>query len=68
MFNYNYSAGHYCPIGTGSNAKKCPSGSYGALKGLSKEDECTACDGGHFCKDPGGHNVSGECKEGGPFF
>lgn len=42
--------GFYCPNGTGSDWKACPSGTYSNAKALAREQECTPCDGGRVCR------------------
>ena len=41
--------GFYCPAGTGSDMKKCPSGTYSNETRLYVVNQCKDCDPGMYC-------------------
>ncbi|XP_077985306.1 uncharacterized protein LOC144439946 [Glandiceps talaboti] len=56
--------GYYCPEGTGYDYQPCPTGTYGATKGLIQEPDCTPCTGGRYCSTPGSPTTDGPCSAG----
>lgn len=56
--------GFFCPEGTGADIQPCPAGTYNPVQGLSKQADCTQCDGGKYCQLPGQDAVSGNCSAG----
>ncbi|CAG9336329.1 unnamed protein product [Blepharisma stoltei] len=59
-------AGKYCVKGT-ITPVKCPAGTYHANSGstyLTKLSDCTSCDAGWYCDQPGSTETAGECKAG----
>ena len=56
--------GHYCPLGTKHELKKCPAGTYTPLSNLSDVGQCTQCDPGKYCNLPGQTTYSGLCSAG----
>ncbi|OAF70026.1 hypothetical protein A3Q56_02216, partial [Intoshia linei] len=56
--------GHYCPLGTAANAKKCPIGTLSATTGNIKLSDCLSCPAGQYCAAPGLSIVSGDCSAG----
>lgn len=44
--------GFYCPSGAASQ-QPCPAGTYGNMSGLIEEWQCSLCDAGMYCKEPG---------------
>lgn len=57
-------AGYFCPGNIGFDWKACPQGTYGPTTMLATVEECTQCDGGFYCSEPGLVNVSGPCAPG----
>ena len=56
--------GKYCPGNTGYNMELCPRGTYGPTTMLYDASECTQCDGGYYCVEPGLTNVTAMCSKG----
>lgn len=56
--------GFYCPNGTGWNWKACPDGTYSNQKQLEREQDCTPCDGGRFCRGVNLTAPSNKCSAG----
>ncbi|XP_063692807.1 zonadhesin-like [Bolinopsis microptera] len=58
--------GHFCPGGTGENTNlmQCPAGTYSNKTDLAGEEDCTPCDGGWFCDEPGLTAPVGQCEPG----
>lgn len=64
-------AGYFCEEGDNSNPnavvnypQPCPKGTYGAKIELTQESECTKCDPGFFCSEPGSASPTGLCDAG----
>ena len=55
-------SGYYCPAGTGTNTQPCPSGTYYNGTGISREADCTPCDGGMYCLSAGLVTPTGKCS------
>ena len=55
--------GHYCPSGTTAPAP-CPSGTYLASPGMTREADCLACPAGSFCGGAGSSAPTGTCQAG----
>ena len=56
--------GRYCPTMTGVDMPLCPSGSYSIQRGLTNVTECTLCDPGYYCADPGQNFTTAKCFPG----
>ena len=56
--------GFYCPSGTALNWRSCPRGTYNSQRGLATMDECSPCDGGHFCAFINATSPTGPCDAG----
>lgn len=57
--------GSYCPEGTESATQfLCPAGTFSNKTGLAQEQECTKCNGGHFCGSLGLTRATGLCLAG----
>lgn len=63
----NCSAGHYCPLGSGTNPTttetECPKGSYNPNVRTSDKLNCLKCDEGTFCNSTGLSYPVGNCSE-----
>lgn len=57
-------AGSFCPENTGFDIEPCPKGTYGPVGMLANASECTQCDGGYYCSEPGSTNMTAECYPG----
>ncbi|XP_030258688.1 zonadhesin isoform X7 [Sparus aurata] len=55
--------GFYCPSGAASQ-QPCPAGTYGNMSGLIEEWQCSLCDVGMYCKEPGRTFPTGPCAAG----
>ena len=42
----------------------CPAGRYGNTTGLAAPEDCTLCDAGHYCSQPGLIHPDGLCAAG----
>ena len=56
--------GFFCPNGSGIDYISCPRGTFNPHFGLSSEEQCTPCTGGHFCGFENATEVSGACSAG----
>ena len=56
--------GYYCPEGTAFDWQPCVPGTYNNETGLSAEDQCRPCTGGHYCDGFALTTPTAECAEG----
>ena len=59
----NCPVAHYCITGT-IEPTQCPAGTYDNTGNLEAKDQCTDCDGGKYCDEPGLTGPKGVCEAG----
>lgn len=64
FISFFFSAGWYCPLGTGHDWQPCPRGTYSPVEFLSREDQCKPCEPGQYCAFLNSTSTTGQCDAG----